>query len=75
MYFYNKITSSSVGRKNEFKNYSSIIDSLGVPYDLKSVMHYGPKVWSKNGKDTIVPKNKDVSFVLSSRGGGAGKRK
>ena len=29
-------------------------DALNQPYDLKSIMHYGNKAFSKNGGDTII---------------------
>ncbi len=46
----------------EFRKFSnSLIDSLGSPYDLTSVMHYGPKSYSKNGKDTIESVDPTVS--------------
>ncbi|MEV6979178.1 M12 family metallopeptidase [Kitasatospora sp. NPDC093806] len=30
--------------------------TFGTAYDYASIMHYGPKSYSKNGKDTITPK-------------------
>lgn len=39
---------------HNFNKYShSDIDLLKVPYDFDSIMHYGRKSFSKNGKDTI----------------------
>lgn len=42
------------GYMSQFKIRSSI-DSLGSPYDTKSVMHYGMKTFSKNGQNTMEP--------------------
>ena len=39
---------------HNFNKYSRHdIDLLKVPYDFDSIMHYGRKSFSKNGKDTI----------------------
>lgn len=40
--------------EHNFNKYShSDIDLLKIPYDFDSIMHYGRKSFSKNGKDTI----------------------
>eukprot|EP00794_Sanderia_malayensis_P004811 gene4811-5441_t len=42
------------GQEHNFEKHShSETDILGVEYDLSSVMHYGPKSFSKNGKATV----------------------
>jgi Astacin (Peptidase family M12A) len=43
--------------------------NFGTDYDLYSVMHYNGKAFSKNGKDTIVPKNRRYSKIIGQRTG------
>ncbi|KAK4876542.1 hypothetical protein RN001_009048 [Aquatica leii] len=51
------------GAEGYFTKYnSSYVTDFGLPYDYGSIMHYGRKDFSKNGKDTIVPK--DPSAVI-----------
>lgn len=43
--------------KYNFKKYRhGEADTLGEPYDYKSVMHYPRRAFSTNGRATIVPK-------------------
>ena len=47
--------------KFAFDRYSNRkIDSLGVKYDHKSVMHYGARAFSKNGQPTIEARDASV---------------
>jgi len=53
---------------DNFKMYSDPIDDhLGLPYDLRSIMHYKSTAFSKNMKDTIVPKNGMKPEMLGQR--------
>ena len=37
------------------------MNSQGTPYDYGSIMHYGERFFTRNGKPTIVPKKAGVS--------------
>ncbi|CAB3982537.1 chymotrypsinogen B-like [Paramuricea clavata] len=56
------------GNRHNFKKYTKTqIDSLNIPYDYASIMHYGRRAFSNNGRDTIVPKKSGVT--IGQRGG------
>lgn len=56
------------GRVN-FKKYSrGKVDSLGVPYDLRSIMHYTQDAWTGN-KNLLSIKTKDPSLQYLLQGG------
>lgn len=59
------------GTENNFRKYPrSIIDSLGTPYDYRSLMHYASRAFSKNGRlPTIITKNPRYQGVIGQRRG------
>lgn len=42
-------------------------DTMGFPYDYKSIMHYESTSFSKNGKDTIIPLQSGVRLTHASQ--------
>ena len=54
--------------KSNFKKVDSRkFSNFGTSYDYYSVMHYGPKVFSKNNKVTILPKYSDYYNIIGQR--------
>ncbi|CRK86709.1 CLUMA_CG000542, isoform A [Clunio marinus] len=43
--------------------------NFGTTYDLYSVMHYHGKAFSKNGRETIVPRNRNYARIMGQRKG------
>lgn len=64
--FFIDICDGLVGAQNQFEIKAGLINSFGIRYDLKSVMHYGPKAFSKNNKNTIeaIYPNVCILFLL-----------
>merc|ERR1711962_1392802 len=69
--FVNILTSNINPRnKHNFNKYTtSRIDSRGTPYDYDSMMHYGGKFFSRNGRLTIQTKNSRDQGRIGQRGG------
>ena len=54
-------------RHNFNKVDSSKFGNFNTTYDMYSVMHYGPKAFSRNGKMTVRPRKKDFRKVIGQR--------
>jgi hypothetical protein len=46
-----------------------LFSNFGTTYDVFSVMHYDSKAFSKNGKETIAPRNLRFSKIIGQREG------
>lgn len=54
---------------SNFKKYnSSTVTDFSLGYDYESIMHYSSKAFSKNGEDTIVSKNKNITKLGQREG-------
>lgn len=50
------------GLESNFETTSTaFVTTQGVPYDLRSIMHYGAFAFSRNGRPTIEPVDSSVS--------------
>ncbi|EDO29086.1 predicted protein, partial [Nematostella vectensis] len=51
-------------RAGKAHNFNKHLNShtLGAPYDYNSLMHYGRRSFSKNGRDTITPKKSGAAI-------------
>ena len=56
------------GRENNFEKRSTP-NNYSVPYDLTSIMHYGSRYFSKNGKETIRVNNFMQQGLIGREGG------
>ena len=50
------------GQEYNFDKFTTNIDTLGLPYDYSSIMHYEWNEFSKNGQATIVALQNGIEF-------------
>lgn len=41
-------------------------DNFNTAYDLRSVMHYDRRAWSRNGQDTIIPHDRNFLNIIGA---------
>ncbi|XP_064646447.1 zinc metalloproteinase nas-8-like [Lineus longissimus] len=56
-------------RRNFQRFGDEVVDSLNVEYDYNSVMHYGGRTFSNNGKETIITRDPKYQNVIGQRMG------
>ena len=58
------VTLHLAGMANQFNKYKqSKIDNMNFTYDYASLMHYGSRTFSKNGKATLRAKNRPYQLL------------
>jgi len=57
------------GMAYNFDKHTRGIDSLGTAYDFSSMMHYGSRAFSKNGRNTISTKDSSKQHLIGQRRG------
>ncbi|KAL8624485.1 hypothetical protein ACOMHN_053028 [Nucella lapillus] len=50
--------------QNQFMMFSPEVISTRVPYDFRSIMHYGPKAFTSEGKITVLTKDPDYQDII-----------
>ncbi|XP_071961986.1 blastula protease 10-like [Antedon mediterranea] len=61
-----RLENVEAGKEHNFEK-STSIDTMGVPYDITSVMHYGKYYFSKNDLPTITTKDPLLQNVIGQR--------
>lgn len=57
------------GHESNFNKYNeSVVTDYDIEYDYESIMHYSSKAFSKNGNDTIVSKQKNITKLGQREG-------
>ncbi|EDV99287.1 seminal metalloprotease 1 [Drosophila grimshawi] len=58
----------SEGKEKNFLKYDyDVVGDFDVAYDYGSILHYGPKAFSKNGKETIIALHPDGKSEMGQR--------
>lgn len=60
-------------KPNAISNFDKVdprlFGNFGTSYDVYSLMHYDKNAFSKNGQDTIIPRNRRYKKIIGQRVG------